>query len=173
MSDEKTKDELAVLFPGEDVPVHLRGKGIENVRVEPLYALQFTLAIAKVRPLAKAISRIASIETGANGEQLMRLRVDGDFSQFFEALVESAEGGLNALIDLLAVVLRKPREFFEDVDLEGLFLLTKAAFEQNRSFFDKRLKPLLGAWLPGANKAGAPSTPASSEPATPETASTE
>jgi hypothetical protein len=174
VSDEKpggSASELNDLYPGVDVQVILRGKGAEKVRVEPLYALQFTAAIAKIKPLAKAISRVASVETTPKGEQIIRMRVEGDFSEFFEAVVASAEDGMSALIDLLAVALRKPREWFEDVSLDGLFDLSLAAFEQNRDFFVRRIQPMLKAWMP-ERAVGAPSSPASSEQATAEATST-
>jgi hypothetical protein len=176
VSDEKKDDkqnELEMLYPGVDVPVMLRGKGKETIRVEPFYAIQFTKAIAKMKPVAKAISKVASVEKSANGEQSIRLRFDGNFGAFLEVVIGSAEDGMTALIDLLSLALRKPNEWFDDVSLDGLFDLATAVFEQNRSFFERRLLPLLGAWLPGANKAGEQSTPVSSEPAIPETASTE
>jgi hypothetical protein len=172
-TQDKTSD-LDILFPGVEVPVMMRGKTKpEMVRVEPFYALQFAKAIAKCKPLAKAIASIAVVD--ADGKAV-RLKFDGDLPEFMERILTSADDGVSAVIDLLAITLNKPRAWFEDVPTDGLFDLAKAMFDQNKDFFVRRILPLLQAWVPGANTpaaAGATSTPDSYLPATPELVLTE
>ena len=160
--------DLDTLFPGVDVPVTLRGKGLEMIRVEPWYATQFALAIAKVRPLAKAVGSVAVIDGNT-----VSMKVGADFGEFLERIVDAADDGVNAVIDLLCISLKKPRPWFDDVPLDGLFDLAEAMYKQNQSFFVRRVLPMLPGQVRRQAAAGPQSSQSSSQPDTAEATLTE
>ena len=142
-------DELQALLPERDVTV----KG-ETITVSPLFFGQLPKAVKLMQPLADALrgANILWIE----GESV-KLRTDWPLK--LPQVV--AEGG-EALIDLLAFIINRPREWFDTLDMDDGVTLTRKVFEVNIDFFAKRIAPMLPEAVTQAptEQDGAPSSPA-------------
>jgi len=154
MSDA-AKDDTDVLFPGEDVPVKLRGQAApETVRVEPFYSTQLKPAAKKIRPLANSLFSVVAVE----GKSIT-LKYSDDFG---DRLFDLIENGADALIDLVSFAIGKPVDWFDNVSPDGLVDLAQAIVRQNEDFFKRLLGKLVPAMAGETASAavGAPSTPA-------------
>lgn len=147
MTDQS--QDLQTLLPERDVTV----KG-ETIAVSPFKFGQLPKAFRLMRPLGDVLrtSGVLLI-SGTN------LIMASDWPLKLPDIV--AEGG-EALIELLAFAIGKPREWFDDLDIDEGVALTRKVVEVNGDFFAKRIAPM----LPGAvedeqqqttEQAGAPS----------------
>lgn len=148
--------DLAILFPGTEVLV-----SGEVFHVKPFFFGQIPKAVKLTMPVAKALNESGILLFRQDASQLgFALATDWPF----KLPQIMAEGG-EALMELLAFAIAKPRAWFDSVAAEEGLALTKAVFEVNTELFLKRILPMLGA-TPANPQTGAQSSPDSSTPST-------
>jgi len=149
--------DLETLFPGRDVAV-----GGETIRVSPLYFGQYPRALQLMRPLFDAVKGAGIFSVVKNGTQV-KFEIAADWPLRLPELI--ADGG-EALVEFVAFCIGKPRPWFNTLPGDDGFELTKAVFEENASFFAKRIRPKLEQMGIANPPIGEESSPISSEPDT-------
>lgn len=143
-------DELDALFPARELTVNS-----ETLTIAPFFFGQLPKAVKLMRPLAEALQSTNVVSVDAEGG----VSLASDWPLKIPAIV--ADGG-DALLDLLAFVVKKPRDWFDTLGVDDGVTLTRAAFEVNRDFFVKKIVPLLPVAIKAQDAAtsGEPSPPA-------------
>ena len=90
-----------------------------------------------------------------------------------QAVTEGAN--TTAIASFIGFAVKKPREWFDTVEGDEGFELTKAVFAENASFFEKRIAPMFAELVKsnGSDPTGEALSPDSSAPVSQETKSTD
>lgn len=132
-----TLNELAQIDPQ---PIEVMAGG-ESIAVTPIRVRELSAFGAAVRPLLGSFSENADIA------ELLARHPD-------------------AIIDGVAVGIRKPRKFVEGLGLDELVALAFAVLEANADFFARRITPAIAAGVAkvATRLDGSNSTPATAQP---------
>jgi hypothetical protein len=121
--------DLEALLPAREITL----KG-EVMTVAPFTFGMLPKAVKLMQPLAEAL-RSANVVGFHDGI----VSLAPDWPMKVPQIV--AEGG-EALLDLLAFVIAKPRKWFDTLGMDEGIALTKLALEVNADFFQKKVAPM-------------------------------
>lgn len=157
MSD-RTGD-MEVLFP-QALEVKVKG---ETISVSPLFFGQYPKAIKLFLPVFEAAKAANVFFVRQDKDQKnVSFGISADWPLKIPTLI--AEGG-EPLMEFVAFATGRPRKWLDTVPGDEGFALTKAVFDANIDFFNRRILPMMQKAGVAANPLsdGATSSPVSSE----------
>lgn len=128
-------DDLQILFPGKEITA----KG-ETITVVPFFFGAFPRAIKLMQPVAQSLQSSGIIKFAQDGTKVNFVMADGWILKLPQIVSEGGE----ALIELVAFSIGKPRKWFDTLPGDEGIALTKAVLEVNADFFVRKMAPILG-----------------------------
>lgn len=120
---QEQQSELEILFP-QGIDVNLKN---EVINIKPFKLGQLPAVMKVMQKVANPIQQ--SMLTNVSQDANFLLSLIADFG--------------DELIKLIALIIKKPIEFVEDLDQDETVILLKSIIEVNKDFFSKRVTPLI------------------------------